>query len=230
MPPPTPPMSEPENPSENIVSPDAMPKRASFVGLPRELRDEIYRHALVLSEPVDLEMVKKARTSKREIRGVHMSNSGRPYVALLRANSTVHAEATPVLYGKNQFSMHGFSERQVKQFRRRIGRTNARHIRSVHVWLGYRIVQHLRIKKLGKIFPNVKSVTFVATSCTALWISPDHLVRYLDKVNADLRAFRKGQVESGKPEPKFKFHISGELTQRVNNELKRLDWDIDHRP
>jgi len=76
------------NASETTQQDASKPKRDSFMDLPRELRDRIYRLAMVGKEPVDFE------------NPINFSRSA----ALLRTCKIIHEEATEVLYGENSFN------------------------------------------------------------------------------------------------------------------------------
>lgn len=76
-----------------------------FLDLPRELRDSIYRHALVLEQPFDLgDQVSSRRISILPWKPAPWNKYPRAG-ALLCTCKQVHAEAASVLYGENRFEI-----------------------------------------------------------------------------------------------------------------------------
>ncbi|KAF2442763.1 hypothetical protein P171DRAFT_433176 [Karstenula rhodostoma CBS 690.94] len=78
----------------------ARPSR--FLGLPREIRNLIYRELLLNTHPLIVHMRRVHRFEASTI----------PYTAILRANKQVHDEAAAILYGENTW----FSAAPVKFF------------------------------------------------------------------------------------------------------------------
>lgn len=91
-------------------------KACSFLSLPRELRDRIYRHALSSSqrlEPISSQDARRMRVAK-VIHDAKAQGSGKPYpgltvidLPLLRVSKQVYAEANDVLLRTNTIRLTG---------------------------------------------------------------------------------------------------------------------------
>lgn len=89
---------------------------ASFLGLPAELRNEIYRYLLVPGEPID------------PWNGDHGLVPN-----LLFANSIILFEARPFLYGHNYFYLTTGKSKQISRFFDGIGHINASHLQYIRI-------------------------------------------------------------------------------------------------
>lgn len=147
----------------------------AFFNLPPELRLQVYSQLLVRDERIVYVSNYHARLQVR---------SRKLYPALLRANKTVHDEASPLLYSNNYFrfprlfvdSSFLTGSNDVAQFLCQIG-SRANHIRHIHMAfprfdrptsgamrLHDEHVQNLDL--LHKVCPNIRSLE--------LFLSPYH--------------------------------------------------------
>ncbi len=92
----------------------------NFLKLPSELRNRVYELCLVRQEPIDA-----------RIKGYQRQGLQTP--GFLRANKTVHREASSLFYAQNCFDFTWFMPEDVALFLRTIGRNNADYIRHVRV-------------------------------------------------------------------------------------------------
>lgn len=88
---------------------------ASFLGLPSELRNMIYKELLVLDSPIDYMF------------GLSLST------AILYTNRLINRESSWILYAENCFDFAGLDHARVSSFLDQIGRTNAGHIRDIRI-------------------------------------------------------------------------------------------------
>ena len=93
-----------------------------FFGLPRDIRNRIYKIVLIVAHPVYLFQDAGSR--------VETFAPDRPFqwLSLLYTNRQIHSEATPVLYGVNEFSLVDTTPQQfglLKSFLDCIGSVNA---------------------------------------------------------------------------------------------------------
>jgi hypothetical protein len=91
---------------------------ANFLSLPSELRNKIYEQLLVLQEPVACPTQPWLRQS--QLRALTPG--------LLRANKTVHLEASSMLHAQNRFDFAMCTSEDVISFLKQIGRNNASYI------------------------------------------------------------------------------------------------------
>src|SRR5436190_16020525 len=89
----------------------------NFFSLPGELRNRIYELRLVHQEPI------YPWTDYNPRLGLTL--------ALLRANKTVHREASSLFYAQNRFDFTMGTPEHVASFLRQIGHNNADHIRHI---------------------------------------------------------------------------------------------------
>jgi hypothetical protein len=92
---------------------------ANFLKLPSELRNRVYELCLLHQEPINPWMVYNQR---KELT-----------TGLLRANKTVHREASSLLYAQNCFDFSMATPEDVASFLRTIGDNNANCIRHICV-------------------------------------------------------------------------------------------------
>ena len=91
----------------------------NFFSLPRELRDQIYKLVLLHQGPIDpcLDYYREQKLTP----------------GLLRANKTVHREASLLFYAQNQFDFTTVTTEDVASFLKQIGRNNADDIRHIYI-------------------------------------------------------------------------------------------------
>ncbi|KAJ5643510.1 uncharacterized protein N7484_006017 [Penicillium longicatenatum] len=125
---------------------------ASFLSLPSELRNEIYKHLLVCREPVRPWNAENKLTTN-----------------LLFTNTTVLREASSLLYGNNCFDLTAWNAELIIEFLDAIGFINASYLQYIRIdFLGLRdlgdevsLEEGIR-RILGKIqshCTNLKSLT-----------------------------------------------------------------------
>lgn len=93
-----------------------------FLSLPGEIRNHIYRHALVYDGVIDIRHRKTLQ--------------GSITAALLRANREIHREALPFLYTENRFALLALnraSAAEVNHFLDGIGLKNASYMRHIQI-------------------------------------------------------------------------------------------------
>lgn len=113
-----------------------------LLDLPSEVRNQVYRDILVLDQPIELAPKSTGKHNSRA-HDVHMKRFKHvimPRLHLLSTNRAVHAEATSVFYGENEFRFSNIEGWYIlSSFLKTIGPDNAGLIRSiaVHVpWYG----------------------------------------------------------------------------------------------
>ncbi|KAJ5948688.1 hypothetical protein N7454_001995 [Penicillium verhagenii] len=89
---------------------------ASFLSLPSELRNEIYKYLLVCREPID-----------------PWSRENRLASNLLFTNKTVLHEASSLLYGNNCFDLTAWNSKLITEFFDAIGSVNASYLRFIRI-------------------------------------------------------------------------------------------------
>ena len=106
----------------------ASPEGSGFFGLPRRVRDEIYRKVLVVAHP--LYLFQDSGSPKVELFAPERPKPAR-WLALLYTNRQLHTEASAVLYGCNHFTFMDTGRKPVKvvhSFLEGIGSVNAGHL------------------------------------------------------------------------------------------------------
>ncbi|KAF2493281.1 hypothetical protein BU16DRAFT_75700 [Lophium mytilinum] len=107
---------------------------SDFLGLPSELRNNIYKRLLVRDEPVN----------PRTRMNLHMRRHNLT-PDLLLVNKTIYREASSLLYAQNCFDLRGCGPNSQAEhaglFFAKIGSTNTQHIR--HVWIDFPHFQSL---------------------------------------------------------------------------------------
>jgi len=190
----------------------------TFLDLPSELRNRIYEQVLVVQERIDP--------------WVDYNQRQQLTIGLLRANKTVHSEASSVLYAQNcfDFTLYSASE-EVASFLEQIGRENAIYIR--HVYINFPTFPYLDPHDVTLMEDSVcvlqsKSVN-LSTLTTSLWSTnamelklealehPKIVVEALALVNARFRAISSQTiVEVYKDGP----------SDHIRNEMKSHGWTI----
>ncbi|KAH6670164.1 hypothetical protein B0J14DRAFT_598013 [Halenospora varia] len=92
---------------------------AKFLKLPSELRNRVYGLCLLLQNPIDP--------------WINYSQRQELTLGLLRANKTVHREASSLFYAQNRFDFTMADPEQIASFLGTIGRNNADYIQHVCV-------------------------------------------------------------------------------------------------
>ncbi|KAL8654905.1 MAG: hypothetical protein Q9226_003252 [Calogaya cf. arnoldii] len=123
----------------------------NFFSLPREIRDQIYGLVLLQQEPID-----------------PFNNWRQQQLTpgLLRANKTVHQEASSQFYAQNyiEFSIH--TSNNVAPFFRQIGRNNANYIR--HIDLDFPDFQCLNLNNVALADGSAGILAIIQSSCANL--------------------------------------------------------------
>lgn len=137
---------------------------ANFLDLPSELRNQVYELCLLHKEPID---PWKDYNPQQELTP-----------GLLRANKTIHHEASSFFYAKNCFNFTMGTHENVALFLGTIGRKNAGCIQHIYVHF-----PNLRDLELGKVTLDEGSISIFAniqSSCANL----STLITSLDSTNA----------------------------------------------
>lgn len=95
----------------------------NFLSLPSEIRNDIYKHLLVLEDPI--ECPRNSWLQHSEVRALT--------TGLLLTNKTVHHEASSFFYAQNRFSFFWCTLEHVESFFEQIGRTNTNWIRHIYI-------------------------------------------------------------------------------------------------
>ncbi|KAJ5288045.1 hypothetical protein N7478_003731 [Penicillium angulare] len=89
---------------------------ASFLSLPAELRNEIYKYLLVCRNPINPWGT-----------GHELASN------LLSTNTTILYEASSLLYGNNCFDLTSLSPKLISEFLNAIGLVNASHLQCIRI-------------------------------------------------------------------------------------------------
>ena len=91
--------------------------KSSFMSLPAELRNEIYRLALI--EPATIRLRPRHNVRPHPFLGETYLRDAKPWrePGLLRVNKSIHVEASSVYYGLNEFSVSVYAEDMGKDCR-----------------------------------------------------------------------------------------------------------------
>jgi hypothetical protein len=104
---------------------EAFQKPFQFLLLPREVRDQIYRHSLVAADWIrPHQLVQVIQGLSFEIR--------RPSPSLCLTNKQVHRESIEILYGENRFSFT--YPRDLHWFEEQIGASNHALVRRLEIF------------------------------------------------------------------------------------------------
>ncbi|KAL8668543.1 MAG: hypothetical protein Q9168_006835 [Polycauliona sp. 1 TL-2023] len=93
----------------------------NFLGLPREIRDQIYELLLVHQQPIN----PLFRLTRIETQNFSPG--------LLRANKTLHLEASPLLYARNRFDLGLGKPGMIASFLEGIGPHHSNNIRHLQI-------------------------------------------------------------------------------------------------
>lgn len=143
-----------------------------FLSLPAELRVEIYRFALVSSGSIVL-----SRYPTISLRSCDDKPAG---VALLRTCTRIHAEATNVLYGENQFRC--ISEIMTCSIPDYLPRSSFRHLKELTIPAPFRgYVDHLqnRLHRLSSASDYDLQPNAINPSLCRMDFSPNQAIRQL---------------------------------------------------
>lgn len=196
----------------------------SFMSLPRELRDEIYKLALLEYNPI--------RVHSNEVTDLFSSQTFEPRILL--ASKTIYSEANPVLYSENTLDFTAYQYFDVAQFFDQIGRQNASLIRHIRVdfpdlhnnFTGIRSLDEdsvLILACLASHCRRLKTITMSADKVTALdkMDDPDTVRKALALVNAYLRM---GQtVEEIIAEV---YEADLDSSQEIKKQMSQLGWMV----
>ncbi|XTI92297.1 hypothetical protein V2W45_1496829 [Cenococcum geophilum] len=161
---------------------------ANFLSLPSELRNNIYEQLLVLQE------------------------------LLLRANKTVHLEASSMLYAQNRFDFTMCTSEDVTSFLEQIGRNNASYI--LYICVDFPQFHYLDsdYTELGALTTSLHSTNAMEVKLDAL-DHPKIVAEALALVDARFRAFSSLQeiiVEVYEDGP----------SNHIRREMKNHGWTI----
>jgi len=123
----------------------------NFLSLSRELRDQIYEHLVVHREPID-----------------PWPDDNRRYKltpGLLRANETIHHEASLLLYTQNRFDFTMCASKDVASFLEQIGR-NANYIQ--HICVAFPKFHYLDLHDVTLEDDSVRILEKIQSDCTKL--------------------------------------------------------------
>jgi hypothetical protein len=172
----------------------------TFWGLPRAVREKIYRLHLVADEqPVDFEAYKKScgytETCEDEVIHGHISRYSHPRPAklkmpeLLQVSRRVEREASPIYFGENTFGLS--SPESLYVWKRYTWRRHINQIRKVVLlyWTRFKVgAADEAFKEFGKL-PKLESLTFIINE-TNKAESMLHSSRYPDDCKSVHRAIR----------------------------------------
>jgi len=129
---------------------------ASFLGLPSELRNNIYEQLLVLQEPITC--LTRSWLSQPQL--------GALTPGLLRASKSVHLEACSVLYAQNHFDFTLCTSEEITSFLEQIGRNNASHI--LHIRVDFPKFRYLDLHDVALEDDSVRSLAKIQSDCARL--------------------------------------------------------------
>ncbi|KAH8695690.1 hypothetical protein BGW36DRAFT_299234 [Talaromyces proteolyticus] len=132
-----------------------------FLGLPIEIRNNIYKQVLVVPHPLYIFQDSGSR--------VEMFAPEIPcrWLALLYTNKQISDEARAVLYGNNHFTLMETTNHLLESFLVRIGHVNASLLS--HLCINFPTIE--RIGQLGEIRPtedSLRSLQLLQQECTNL--------------------------------------------------------------
>ncbi|KAL8926572.1 MAG: hypothetical protein Q9208_002899 [Pyrenodesmia sp. 3 TL-2023] len=125
---------------------------SNFFSLPREIRDQIYEPVLLHQEPIN-PWVDDNRQQKLS-------------PGLLRANKTVHREASSLFYARNRFDFTMGTPDDIASFLGQIGRSNVDYIRHINV--EFPRFLHLNPGDVALEDESVGILANIQSSCTGL--------------------------------------------------------------
>jgi hypothetical protein len=125
---------------------------ANFLSLPSEIRNDIYEQLLVLQEPI------KVWFGQSQLQALTPG--------LLRANKTVHLEASSVLYAQNRFDFALCDSEDVTSFLEQIGRNNASYI--LHICVDFPKFHYLDLHDVTLEDDSVCILAKIQGDCTRL--------------------------------------------------------------
>jgi hypothetical protein len=128
---------------------------ANFLSLPSELRNNIYEQLLVLQETVKFPIKPWLAPSQAQALTP----------GLLRANKTIHLEASSILYGQNYFDFTSTSE-NVTSFLEQIGHNNASYI--LYICVDFPEFHCLDLHEITFEDDSVRILAKILSHCTNL--------------------------------------------------------------
>ncbi|KAF4633894.1 hypothetical protein G7Y89_g4221 [Cudoniella acicularis] len=129
---------------------------ANFLSLPSELRNNIYEQLLVLQEPVACPT--HPWFGQSQLRALTPG--------LLRANKTVHLEASSILYAQNRFDFTMCTSEDVTSFLDQIGRNNASYI--LYTCVDFPKFHYLDLHDVTLEDDSVRILAKIQSDCTRL--------------------------------------------------------------
>lgn len=128
---------------------------ANFLSLPSELRNNIYEQILVLQEPIPC-----------QYSSIWCSGLQSLTPSLLRANKTIHIEASTIFYGNNHFDFSMCTWRDMSSFFEQIGRHNASYI--LHICIKFPKFYDLQLHDVHLETESVITLVKIYYYCTGL--------------------------------------------------------------
>ncbi|QSZ36731.1 hypothetical protein DSL72_006614 [Monilinia vaccinii-corymbosi] len=122
----------------------------NFLSLPSELRNNIYEQLLVLQEPISITMFWEFQPQELT-------------PGLLRANKTIHGEASFVLYAYNRFDLTFCNP---VSFLEQIGRNNASFL--LYISVGFPQFEHLNLQDITLEEDSSRTLAKIQSHCTGL--------------------------------------------------------------
>lgn len=146
---------------------------ANFLKLPSELRNRVYGLCLLLQNPIDP--------------WINYSQRQELTLGLLRANKTVHREASSLFYAQNRFDFTMATPEDIASFLEKIGRNNADYIQHVCVDFPdfyYREPGDVILSDGSmSIFASIQSSCANLSTLTALAYSTENMEDKLEKLD-----------------------------------------------
>jgi len=144
---------------------------ANFLKLSSKLRNRVYGLCLLLREPIDP--------------WINYSQRQKLTTGLLRANTTVHCEASSVFYGQNRFDFTNATAEQIASFLKTIRRNNANFIQHVSIGFPdfyYRETGNITLSD-SSIFATLRSSCANLSTLTAFAYSTEAMEERLEELD-----------------------------------------------
>ncbi|KAK7397524.1 hypothetical protein QQX98_013108 [Neonectria punicea] len=139
----------------------------SFASLPKGIRQDIYKRALVVAHPIYLFQDKASRVE------TFAPDKPARWLALLYVNRQVYSEARAVLYGMNRFTLVDTTQQQVgllRSFLNCIGSMNAGLVS--HLAINFPVVERMEdqpgVREVKIRDDGLQSLTLLQEKCTNL--------------------------------------------------------------
>ena len=130
----------------------------SFLNLPAEIRQQIYHLLFVISSAIrPVSQDPRYYEDRVSICGRSLG----PCIQFLRTNSSIHQEASSVLYGQNRFVVYGLDNGTVAfNFLESIGERNRRAIRSLELDWQHGYSTKEKLQHLRDLFAKINDNTY----------------------------------------------------------------------